>query len=67
MFTIKYPEIEVALTGMDGNAFSVLAAVSGALRRAGIDQAERDTFHDEATSSDYDYLLQTAMRWVTVS
>ena len=54
---IKYPEISVQLTGEDGNAFSIIAAVSRAATE----------FWDEATSGDYDHLLATAMRWVDVS
>ncbi len=63
----KYPHIRVQLTGSDGNAFAVLGAVSRALRRAGIDKAERDAFFAEATAGDYDHLLATAMRWVDVA
>jgi len=63
----KYPHIHVTLTGRDGNAFAVLGAVNAALKRAGIDKAERDAFFAEATAGDYDHLLQTAMRWVEVA
>jgi hypothetical protein len=34
------------------------------LRRAGVPQEEIDQYFAEATSGDYDYLLQTTMRWV---
>lgn len=64
---VKYPEIEVQLTGQDGNAFAIMGAVRKALRRAGISKEEQDAFTAEATSGDYDDLLQTAMRWVDVS
>jgi len=63
----KYPHVHVTLTGKDGNAYAILGAVSAALKRAGIEQAERDAFFTEATSGDYDHLLATAMRWVDVS
>ena len=66
MSDTKYPEVTVELTGTDGNAFSVLARVSNALKRAGVDKAERDAFYAEATAGDYDALLRTAMRWVNV-
>ena len=62
---IRYPEIVVQLSGIDGNAFAILAAVERALRRAGHGQ-ETAAFSAEATSSDYQHLLQTCMRWVTV-
>ena len=64
---IKYPDIEVDLSGGDGNAFAIMGAVSKALRRAGVDKAERDAFMAEATSGDYDHVIQTAMAWVDVT
>jgi len=62
----KYPEIEVQLTGQDGNAFMILGLVGQALRRAGVSDEERKAFQTEATSGDYHHLLATAMKWVTV-
>ena len=67
MIEVKYPEVEVQLTGEDGNAFAVLGRVMRALRRADVDDAEIKAFQDEATSGDYNHLLQTCMRWVEVS
>lgn len=63
---LKYPQVKVKLTGTDGNAFAVLGTVSKALRRAGVADAEVKAFYAEATSGDYDHLLQTAARWVEV-
>ena len=63
---IKYPEINVQLTGRDGNAWSILGAVANALRDGGVSAAEVDEFHEEAMSGDYDHLLQTACQWVDV-
>ena len=63
----KYPNIHVRLVGEDGNAYAILGRVQGALKRAGIDKAERDAFFAEATAGDYDHLLQTVMRCVTTS
>ncbi len=65
--TPKYPHITVTLVGEDGNAFSILGRVSRALREAKVPDAERDAFREEATSGDYDHLLQTVMRWVEVA
>ena len=62
----KYPDIEVQLTGNDGNAFAILGAVSKAMRRAKVDSKDIDAFMDEATAGDYNHLLQTAMKWVSV-
>ena len=61
---IRFPDVEVQLTGQDGNAFMILGSVSKALRRAGHGDAAKE-FLDEAKSGDYDHLLQTAMRYVT--
>ena len=55
------------LTGSDGNAFAVMGKVTRALTQAGVGKAERDAFLAEAMSGDYDELLATAMRWVTVT
>ncbi len=63
---MKYPNIKVKLTGTDGNAFAVMGAVSTALRKAGISQAEREQFMEEATSGDYSHLLRTCAKWVMV-
>ena len=63
---IKYPAIVVQLAGVDGNAFNVMAVVTKALKGCGICKAERDEFLAEAMSGDYDHLLQTCMKWVTV-
>lgn len=59
-----YPDVEVQLSGQDGNAFMVLGLVNKALKKAGHPTAE---FMADATSGDYDHLLQTAMRYVKVS
>jgi hypothetical protein len=61
----KY-DITVQLTGEDGNAFAVMGKVGKALKRAGVDKAEVDKFYAEATSGDYDHLLQVCMKYVEV-
>lgn len=64
---VKYPEIDVQLSGTDGNAFAIIGAVRKALRSAGVTPSEVAEFTNEATSGDYDHVLQTCMRWVNVS
>ncbi len=64
---IKYPEIEVQLTGNDGNAFSIMGAVSKALRRGGASKEEIELYMTESMSGDYNNLLRVAMRWVNVN
>ncbi len=66
MMETKYPDIEVQLSGEDGNAFAILGRVQRALRQADVPAEEIDQFRKEATSGDYDHLLQTCMRWVEV-
>ena len=63
----KYPEVEVQLSGEDGNAYAIMGAVAKALKRHGVSKEEIDQYHQESMSGDYDNLLVTAMRWVSVS
>ena len=67
MSEVKYPDIEVRLSGEDGNAFFIIGRVSKALKQAGVPADEVDEFRSEAMSGDYDHLLQTCIRWVEVS
>lgn len=60
----KYPEVVVKLTESDGNAFAIIGKVRNALRAAGKDDSAK--FVSEAMSGDYDNLLVTCMKWVTV-
>jgi hypothetical protein len=66
MSEVKYPNIEVQLTGEDGNAMFIIGRVAKALRRAGVSTDEISRFSSEAMSGDYDNVLTTAMRWVDV-
>ena len=63
----KYPDVEVELSGQDGNAGFIIARVQKALRRNGVPDAEITAFRTEATSGDYDNVIATAMRWVDVT
>jgi hypothetical protein len=64
---VKYPEIEVQLTGQDGNAFAIMGAVSNALRKGGVTKDKINEYTTQSMSGDYDNLLRTAMEWVSVS
>lgn len=66
MSNIKYPNVKVQLTGTDGNAFAILGKVQRALRKGNASPSDVTEFFNEATSGDYDHLLQTCMRWVVV-
>ncbi|HEF7114084.1 TPA: hypothetical protein SAY06_000190, partial [Campylobacter jejuni] len=54
---MKYPNVYVKLVGEDGNAFSILARVSKALKKASVSKEEISKFQKEAMSSDYNHLL----------
>lgn len=64
--TPKHPEVEVQLTSEDGNAFLVLGRVAQALKHAGHEDEVRQ-FMEEATAGDYDDLLATVQKWVSVA
>lgn len=59
-------DVTVELTGHDGNAFAILGRVQAALRKGGATQEAIKDFVEEATSGDYDHLLQTCMKYVNV-
>lgn len=59
-------DVQVQLSGQDGNAFAILGAVTKAMRKAGATKLECSEFYAEATTGGYDHLLRTAMRWVDV-
>lgn len=61
----KY-DIEVELVGQDGNAMSIIAKVSNALKRNDVPREEITAYQNEAMSGDYDHLLRTTMSWVKV-
>lgn len=61
----KYPEIEVDLSGEDGNAFMIMGRVRKAMRQAGVPNGRIEQFTADCQSGDYNHLLQTCMRWVT--
>ena len=57
--------VTVKLTGKNGNAFSILGVVVGALERGGhYDLASQ--YIEEATMGDYDHLLKVTMDYVEV-
>lgn len=62
----KYKNITVQLTGQDGNAFAIMAKVSGALRKESVPESEVEQYLSESMEGDYDNLLRTAMNSVNV-
>ena len=59
----KYPNINVQLVGLDGNAFSILGRAAKAMRKGKLPQEEVAAFMTEAQSGDYTNLLSTVMKW----
>lgn len=64
---VRHPEVTVNLIGNNGNAFVIMGMVRRALKLAGVEPEEIEAYTQEATSGDYDNLLQTTMRWVNVN
>ena len=64
---VKYPEVEVELIGQSSNAFAIMGTVKNALSRAGVSEEEVEQYMEEAMGGNYDHLLQTTMRWVTIT
>ena len=63
----KYPEVKVNLPDEDVNVLAIIGRCRKAARNAGLDSATIDEFYKEATSGDYDHLLQTCLRWFDCS
>jgi hypothetical protein len=55
---MKKPQLN--LVGEDGNAFAILGRAARVARQNGMDW---ETIQKEATSGDYDHLLQTMMKY----
>ncbi len=63
---VKFPHISVKLTGLDGNAFSIIGRVRGELRKGGATPAEIAEYLKEAMAGDYNHLLAVTMQTVDV-
>ena len=60
------PKYDLAVTPYDGNAFSIMAAVSTALRKEGVADEVVEQYLAESTSGDYHNLLRVAMDYVNL-
>lgn len=71
---VRYPEVEVQLSGTNGNAGAIMGAISEALKTYWRSQGqtfadykdELAEFRTTMLSGSYDDLLRTAQSWVTV-
>jgi len=52
------------LVGVDGNAFSIMGYVLGAMRRCKFTRDEMDAYKKDAMSSDYDHLLAVSVEMI---
>lgn len=58
---MSYAE-KYTLVGVDGNAFCVMGYVSSALKHEKCSKDKIAEYIKEATSGDYDHLIQTSMK-----
>ncbi len=61
-----YPGTVVDLIGADGNAMTLIGSTQVALRASGVPNDEIMAFFTEAIAGDYDHVLTTIAKWVTV-
>lgn len=61
----KY-DIDVQLTGEEGNAFVIISNVRKEMTKAGLTKEQVKEFLDEAMSGDYDHLLRTCVKYVNI-
>lgn len=54
------------LSEIDGNAFVIMGTASRALKRAGFSQEHIVKYKKEATSGNYDHLIQITMEYCEV-
>lgn len=64
---MKYPNVDVQLSGEDGNAFFIIGRTRRALKKAGVPDREIEQFTEEAQSGDYENLLRVVGGWVNIS
>lgn len=64
----RFPDqlVTVELSGPSGNAFAIIGNVKQAMRASGAEDEEVKQFTEEAMSGDYDNVLATARKWVTL-
>jgi hypothetical protein len=66
----KYPAAVITvgdMRGPDGNGFAIIAKAESALRRIGVPAEECLAYTKDATSDDYQHLLDVTQEWVSVA
>ena len=56
---------KVKLSNEDGNAFAIMARIRKALREC-VQEDKVDDFLKEATSGDYDHLIETCFKYADI-
>ncbi len=64
--SVQFPDVEVNLTGRDGNVFAIIGRVSSALKRAGHPEAAKRYVNAAFAAPSYDAVLQLTMQTVVV-
>jgi hypothetical protein len=60
------PKYDVTVVPFDGNAFSIMGAVTKAMKQCGATEDELKAYRNDAMLSDYDHLLRVSgdMVWL---
>ena len=56
----------IDLGNIDGNAFCLIGTALKGLKKAGYSKEDMDKFKADATSGDYDHVLQVIFEWCEV-
>ena len=59
----EHKKVKLNLVGVDGNAFAILATFAKAAKSQGWNKSEIDAVVKEATTGDYNHLLQTMLKY----
>lgn len=62
----RKPKPILDLTNSDGNAYMIIGRARRVAREAGWPDAEIEAFSKEASSGDYDHILQTCFKYFDV-
>ena len=62
----KYTHITIRLTGLEGNPLAILRRCRRVMLKAELPGWEHESFWNEATSGDYDNLVETVALWFKV-
>lgn len=63
----KYPDVEVQLTGEDGNVFMIIGRVRRAIRQEAGREAQAEFDADVLSCGSYNDVLNKVQEWVSVS